>query len=199
MLKSAHSGTIRSLQYSDNDRLLLSASDDKLCKLWDVSNPSVSPKFKLSLKGHHNWIRKAVITSDGTIACSVSDDKTWRLWDVCSGGVEIDRRRGEEDDHKHRDSSSTLRCVALRPPAGTSIAIGDSKGGLRVYDTRSRRKNIRIYERFVRLFTPRGDNGRAMAPGWRLSGHHLLLMARRKFGIFETNGAHGRSKRTKVP
>ena len=140
MLKSAHSGTIRSLQYSDNDRLLLSASDDKLCKLWDVSNPSVSPKFKLSLKGHHNWIRKAVITSDGTIACSVSDDKTWRLWDVCSGGVEIDRRRGEEDDHKHHDSSSTLRCVALRPPAGTSIAIGDSKGGLRVYDTRSRRK-----------------------------------------------------------
>ncbi len=140
VLKSAHSGTIRSLQYSDNDRLLLSASDDKLCKLWDVSNPSVSPKFKLSLKGHHNWIRKAVITSDGTIACSVSDDKTWRLWDVCSGGVEIDRRRGEEDDHKHHDSSSTLRCVALRPPAGTSIAIGDSKGGLRVYDTRSRRK-----------------------------------------------------------
>ena len=42
-----------------------------------VSNPSVSPKFKLSLKDA--WIRKAVITSDGTIACSVSDDKTWRL------------------------------------------------------------------------------------------------------------------------
>ena len=33
-----------------------------------------------------------------------------------------------------------LRCVALRPSAGTSIAVGDSNGGLRVYDTRSRRK-----------------------------------------------------------
>ena len=136
VLRSAHSGAIRSLQYSDSDRLLLSASDDKLCKLWDASNPSVSPKFKLSLKGHSNWIRQAVITSDGTIACSVSDDKTWRLWDVCAGGVEIDRRKGED----HDVSSSTPRCVALRPSAGTSIAVGDSNGGLRVYDTRSRRK-----------------------------------------------------------
>lgn len=136
VLRSAHSGAIRSLQYSDSDRLLLSASDDKLCKLWDASNLSVSPKFKLSLKGHSNWIRQAVITSDGTIACSVSDDKTWRLWDVCAGGVEIDRRKGED----HDVSSSTPRCVALRPSAGTSIAVGDSNGGLRVYDTRSRRK-----------------------------------------------------------
>ena len=136
VLRSAHSGAIRSLQYSDSDRLLLSASDDKLCKLWDASNPSGFAKFKLSLKGHSNWIRQAVITSDGTIACSVSDDKTWRLWDVCAGGVEIDRRKGED----HDVSSSTPRCVALRPSAGTSIAVGDSNGGLRVYDTRSRRK-----------------------------------------------------------
>ena len=140
VLKSAHSGAIRSLQYSDSDRLLLSASDDKLCKLWDASNPSVSPKFKLSLKGHSNWIRQAVITSDGTIACSVSDDRTWRLWDVCAGGIEIDRRKGEDNNKCHDVSLSTPRCVALRPPAGTSIAVGDSNGGLRVYDTRSRRK-----------------------------------------------------------
>ena len=83
------------MQQAKDDQVLISVSDDKLCKLWDVSNTAVEPKFKLTFKGHQNWVRQAAITSDGSIVCSVSDDKTWRLWDVYAGGAEIDVRKDD--------------------------------------------------------------------------------------------------------
>lgn len=76
----SHLGTVRDVSFSKNDLLLLSASDDKSCKIWDVP----TCKFRCSLIGHSNWIRSANFTDDSKLIVSGSDDKTIKIWDVRS-------------------------------------------------------------------------------------------------------------------
>ena len=56
-------------------RYLLTGSDDKSAKLWDVSRR----KFVLSLSGHANWVRAVAPSPEGRLCLSASDDKTVRV------------------------------------------------------------------------------------------------------------------------
>ena len=77
----AHAGAVRSVDFSFNGDLLLSAGDDKCVKLWGLP----SRRFWKSLQGHANWVRSASFSPDGTQIVSASDDKTVKLWDVDTG------------------------------------------------------------------------------------------------------------------
>jgi centriolar protein POC1 len=69
----AHMSTVRSVEFSHDDRWLVSASDDKSVKVWDAERRT----FMFSLKGHVNWVRDAKFNRN----CG-SDDKTVKLWDL---------------------------------------------------------------------------------------------------------------------
>lgn len=74
----AHTGGVRSVDFSYDGKLLLTASDDKSIKLWSVA----SQRFFHSLNGHINWVKTAKFSNDGRLVASGGDDKTVKIWDV---------------------------------------------------------------------------------------------------------------------
>jgi len=77
-----HSAPIKSVEFNADGRMLVSAADDKLVKIWSVEEM----KFIQSFTGHQNWVKSAQFSSDSRMVASGSDDRTVRLWDVSHGG-----------------------------------------------------------------------------------------------------------------
>mmetsp|Transcript_4041 Transcript_4041/g.7159 ORF Transcript_4041/g.7159 Transcript_4041/m.7159 type:complete len:516 (-) Transcript_4041:54-1601(-) len=73
-----HFCPVRACDISGDERLVLSAADDKLVKLSSVSER----KFIASFVGHSNWVRTAAFASSARLMASGGDDRTARLWDV---------------------------------------------------------------------------------------------------------------------
>ena len=79
---SGHTDWVRSLAFSPDGILLVSGSDDKTLKLWDVQTGGAVRAFH----GHTNWVYSISISANCTTIVSGSEDKTIRLWDIQTGG-----------------------------------------------------------------------------------------------------------------
>eukprot|EP00703_Trepomonas_sp_PC1_P000896 JAP95710.1 WD domain, G-beta repeat-containing protein [Trepomonas sp. PC1] len=77
IFKKAHSKPIRSVDISRDQRHILTASDDKSIKLFDIDL-----NFKCNFNGHMNWVRCAKFSADQRLVASVADDNTLRMFDV---------------------------------------------------------------------------------------------------------------------
>ena len=75
---NGHSAPVKSIDFNVDGSMLVSASDDKLVKLWDVDKR----KFRQTLKGHSNWVRTAQFSIDSRMVASGSDDRSIKLWDL---------------------------------------------------------------------------------------------------------------------
>jgi WD40 repeat protein len=80
-IHSGHTGLARALAFSSDGASLVSGSDDKTIKLWDVQTGGVIKTFH----GHTHWVLAVSISSSCTIIASGSPDNTIRLWDVQTG------------------------------------------------------------------------------------------------------------------
>jgi WD40 repeat protein/cellulose biosynthesis protein BcsQ len=78
----AHSSWVRSVTFNPNGKLLASASDDQLIKLWSVSDGELDEKPIKTLEGHKYRVRSVCFSTDGKFLASSSLDKTIKLWDV---------------------------------------------------------------------------------------------------------------------
>ena len=72
---------MRSLTFSPDGILLVSGSEDKTIKLWDIQTGGVVRTFQ----GHTDRVRSVSISANCTIIASGSNDKTIRLWDTQTG------------------------------------------------------------------------------------------------------------------
>jgi len=92
---SGHTQGVRSLTFSSDGTFLVSGSNDKTVKLWDMQTGGVVKTFD----GHTSFVRSVSISADCTIIISASKDKTIRLWDIqmkeCCHVIE----QKEEVDH----------------------------------------------------------------------------------------------------
>ena len=66
------------MSFSPDANLILSSSDDKSVKLWDVA----TLKFKSSYIGHTNWVTTSEFSSDMTAIVSGGEDKKVMVWDT---------------------------------------------------------------------------------------------------------------------
>jgi eukaryotic-like serine/threonine-protein kinase len=76
-----HQGEVRSVAFSRDGRLALSASDDKTAQLWSVATGQpVGPALQ-----HAAPVLMAVFSPDGQTVLTGSADKTARLWSTATG------------------------------------------------------------------------------------------------------------------
>ena len=78
---SGHTDWVRSVALSSDGMLLVSGSDDRTIKLWDIQTGDPFETFL----GHSRSISSVSISVDSTTIASGSRDGTIRLWDVQTG------------------------------------------------------------------------------------------------------------------
>lgn len=78
---TSHAMGVRSLAWSSDSQLLLSASEDKRMVLHDVRKSEHGGSVA-TLTGHSSWVLSADISADGRYALSGSADKTAKVWDL---------------------------------------------------------------------------------------------------------------------
>jgi serine-threonine kinase receptor-associated protein len=75
----AHSRIIKSVNFSTDNKRLLSGGQDKILRIFDLEKPEADP---LKLEGHADSIKNALWTSNNTTIVSGGQDSTLRIWDV---------------------------------------------------------------------------------------------------------------------
>lgn len=73
-----NSGKVCSVAYSPNGKYIVSGSDDKSLKVWDVT----SEKCMATLIGHSDNVNSVAYSPDGRNIASGSFDKSVKIWDV---------------------------------------------------------------------------------------------------------------------
>jgi centriolar protein POC1 len=73
-----HTAAVKSIAFFNDGKTILSASDDKSVKLWDID----TQKFKASYSGHNNWVNSAQVNQEMTLLCSGGEDKKLVIWDI---------------------------------------------------------------------------------------------------------------------
>ncbi|QRV72938.1 hypothetical protein RhiJN_00952 [Ceratobasidium sp. AG-Ba] len=88
---ASHAMCVRSLAWSSDSQLLLSASDDKRLLLHDLrvpppisqsGHPRLGAGAVAAFSGHSSWALCASLNADGKLAASGSADKSVRIWDI---------------------------------------------------------------------------------------------------------------------
>ena len=77
----SHCSSVRPVAFSHDAARLVSASEAKRVKIWDVS----SGEYLQTLKGHSHSVSSVAFSHDSARLASASDDKTVKIWDVSSG------------------------------------------------------------------------------------------------------------------
>jgi WD40 repeat protein len=87
----SHTASVCSVAVTADGRKVISASDDKTLKVWDLASGQVVQTFL----GHSDGVSSVALTPDDKYAVSGSDDKTIRVWDFASG-KELRALRGHD-------------------------------------------------------------------------------------------------------
>lgn len=77
-----HGHIVKSVEFSHTGTHLLTGSNEKLLRIFDLNAPDSEP---IKFKGHTSSIKTAIYTPDDKKVISASDDKTVRVWDATNG------------------------------------------------------------------------------------------------------------------
>lgn len=117
-----HPCAISCVTFNASSNQVLSGSEDKILRLWDLA----SGKLLNTFKGHTRRISCVTFNASGSQVLSGSYDRTLRLWDVLNGQcLEVFAR--------HNDSISSCAFNA----SGSQIISGSDDGSMRLWDVKS--------------------------------------------------------------
>lgn len=77
---SGHKDTVNSVTFNPGGTLIVSSSDDKSVRLWDVSEG----KLISTLNNHRGAVNSVVFSHDGSAMISGSEDGTIGIWGSAS-------------------------------------------------------------------------------------------------------------------
>eukprot|EP00899_Mesostigma_viride_P008880 jgi/Mesvir1/17994/Mv09336-RA.1 len=116
---------VRSLTFTPDSRMLVTACDDMHSHLYDAA----SGELISVLSGHHSWVLAVAASPDGTCLATGSSDKTVKLWELSS-------RSCVQTVADHTDQ---VWSVAFRPSGGGGsgamglVSVSDDRS-IAVYD-----------------------------------------------------------------
>ncbi|MBD1879553.1 NB-ARC domain-containing protein [Coleofasciculus sp. FACHB-T130] len=144
-------GSILSVVFSPNGKLLATAGETGEIHLWQVSDM----KPLLTCNSHLRWILSIAFSPDGQILASSSDDRTVKLWDVRDGKC-LRTLEGH---------SGWVRSIAFSPD-GQMLASSSDDRTIKLWDVHTGEvlKTLQGHRSLVRSVTFSPD-GRTLATG----------------------------------
>ncbi|KAF9102314.1 snoRNA-binding rRNA-processing protein [Mortierella sp. GBA35] len=113
-----HRHPVHVAKFSSDKTQILSASDDKTVRIWDM--PSETPMTIFS--GHEDYIRAGMVSNDNPhLILSGSYDQTVKLWDMRTQGCVMTMNHG-----------APVECVDMFPDGGVVVSAGGPH--LKVFD-----------------------------------------------------------------
>ncbi|ETO24358.1 hypothetical protein RFI_12799 [Reticulomyxa filosa] len=130
-----HSDHVQSVKFSPDYEKLVSCSEDKTVRIWDIRLGTSMQ----TLNGHCSRVNDARFSPDKKTIVSCSDDCTIRLWDLQSG-----------KEFKKLETHSSVTSVQFSPD-GVYIISGSIDGSIRLWDGPSGRalKSLQGHSRAV--------------------------------------------------
>lgn len=119
---TGHAGTVTDLALLPDGKFLVTGSDDKTVRVWEVQ----SAKQMRSFQGHMTKILAVAVRGDGRQIASASEDGAIRLWDLSTS-----------DDHRAlTEATEPVWSVAVSPD-GKRAAAGGADKQIRIYEPES--------------------------------------------------------------
>ncbi|MCF6352970.1 MAG: caspase family protein [Cyclobacteriaceae bacterium] len=121
VVQRGHSRAVKSVDFSHDGAFIISGSEDKTIKLWEVS----SGRELRTYNGHQKEVNDVLFTPNDEQLISASKDGHIYFWNVLTGNIIKSYEQPDEN---------ILR-LALSPN-GYYLAVGSTEGHINVYDTR---------------------------------------------------------------
>jgi len=123
-VQMGHSGQVKTMVFSEDGRYLVTGSDDKTVKLWDVGSGSEIRTFTWHFDNNeYNYIKSVGISNNGRYIIAGDRKGTVKIWDSISG----------KEIRSYKKHSSGVQFVRFSANGERVISIGISK--LKVWDT----------------------------------------------------------------
>ncbi len=113
-----HTDNVNSVEYSPDDKYIVSASDDKTVCLWNAEDYTLEKSFA----GHQGRVQYATISSDGKYIVSYSnDDRSIIFWNISDG--QIYKKIDLKSDIKGFCLSNSGHCIAYSTTENDIIIV----------------------------------------------------------------------------
>ncbi|MEI2578304.1 nSTAND1 domain-containing NTPase [Scytonema sp. PRP1] len=114
-----HKGSVSSVAFSPNGKMIASASADKTVRLWDIEGNAIGQPFR----GHKHLVTSVAFSPDREMIVSGSHDKTLQLWDI----------EGNPIGQPFQGHKDIVRSVTFSPN-GKMIASASADKTVRLWD-----------------------------------------------------------------